>query len=94
MLISRHLSALATLTFIGVTGMAGVSVAAGPSSQFDVNGDVGTPGVYDFSSLSALPATSESATYAAGKARSRTPIPGRRFGRSWGRPGGSSRSRE
>jgi hypothetical protein len=61
MLISRHLSALATLTFIGLTGMTGAAVAAGPSSQFDLNGDVGTPGVYDFSSLSALPATTESA---------------------------------
>jgi hypothetical protein len=66
MLISRHLSALATLFVIGLTGLTGAAVAAGPSSQFDVNGDVGTPGVYDFSSLSALPATSETVTYGAG----------------------------
>jgi hypothetical protein len=68
MLISRNLSALATLTFIGLTGMTGAAVAAGPSSQFDVNGDVGMPGVYDFSSLSTLPATTETVTYSAGGA--------------------------
>ena len=45
MLISGHLNALAALTFIGLTGITGAAVAAGPSSQFDVNGDVGTPSV-------------------------------------------------
>jgi hypothetical protein len=68
MLISRHLNALAALTFTGFTGLTGAAVAAGPSSQFDLNGDVGMPGVYDFSSLSALPATTETVTYSAGGA--------------------------
>ena len=66
MLISRQLNALAALTFIGLTGLTGAAVAAGPSSQFDLNGDVVTPGVYDFSSLSTLPATTETVTYSAG----------------------------
>ena len=56
MLISRYFSALAALTFIGLTGMTGAAFAAGPSSQFDLNGDVGTPGVDTLSSLTALPA--------------------------------------
>jgi hypothetical protein len=66
MLISRQLNALAALTFIGLTGLTGAAIAAGPSSQFDLNGDVVTPGVYDFSSLSTLPATTETVTYSAG----------------------------
>jgi hypothetical protein len=94
MLISRHLSALATLTLIGVTGMTGAAVAAGPSSQFDLNGDVGTPGVYDFSSLSALPATSESATYAAGGSPVKDTYTGTTLWTLLGSAGGSSRSPE
>jgi hypothetical protein len=66
MLNSRHLSSLAALTFIGLTGVTGAAIAAGPSSQFDLNGDVVTPGVDTLSSLSALPATTETATYKAG----------------------------
>ena len=66
MLISGHFNALAALTFIGLTGITGAAVAAGPSSQFDVNGDVGTPSVDTLSSLTALPAITETATYAAG----------------------------
>jgi hypothetical protein len=66
MLISRQLNALAALTLISLTGLTGAAVAAAPSSQFDLNGDVVTPGVYDFSSLSTLPATIESVTYSAG----------------------------
>jgi len=66
MLNSRHLSSLAALTFIGLIGVTGAAVAAGPSSQFDLNGDVVTPGVDTLSSLSALPATTEIATYKAG----------------------------
>ena len=69
MLISRHLSALATLTFIGLTGTAGGAIAAGPSSQFDLNGDVVKPGVDTLSNLTALPATTETATYKAGGGR-------------------------
>ena len=67
MLISRHLNALAALTVIGLTGVTGAAIAAGPSSQFDLNGDVGTPGVYDSSSLSALPATSETVDVQGGR---------------------------
>ncbi len=66
MLISRQLNAVTALTFISLTGLTGAAVAAAPSSQFDLNGDVVTPGVYDFSSLSTLPATTESVTYSAG----------------------------
>jgi hypothetical protein len=66
MLNTRHLSSLAALTFIGLTGVTGAAIAAGPSSQFDLKGDVVTPGVDTLSSLSALPATTETATYKAG----------------------------
>ena len=66
MLISRQLNAVTALTFISLTGLTGAAVAAAPSSQFDLNGDVVTPGVYDFSSLSTLPATTESVSYSAG----------------------------
>jgi DMSO/TMAO reductase YedYZ molybdopterin-dependent catalytic subunit len=65
MLISRQLNAVAALTFISLTGLTGAAVAAGPSSQFDLNGDVVAPGVYDFSSLSTFPATTEPVTYSA-----------------------------
>jgi hypothetical protein len=64
-MLSRHLGALAALTVIGLTGLTSAAVAAAPSSQFDLNGDVVTPGVYDFSSLSTLPATTEPVTYSA-----------------------------
>ena len=66
MLISRYFRALAALAVIGLAGMTGAAIAGGPSSQFDVNGDVGTPGVDTLSSLTALPAITETATYAAG----------------------------
>ena len=66
MLNTRYLSSLAALTFIGLTGVTGSAIAAGPSSQFDLNGDVVTPGFDTLSSLSALPATTETATYKAG----------------------------
>ena len=66
MLISRQLNGLAALTLISLTGLTGAAVAAAPSSQFDLNGDVVTPGVYDFSSLSTLLVTIESVTYSAG----------------------------
>jgi hypothetical protein len=45
MLIGRHLNALAALTIISLTGLTGSAVAAGPSSQFDLNGDVVTEAV-------------------------------------------------
>jgi hypothetical protein len=66
MLINRHFNSLAALTLIGLAGMTGGAIAAGPSSQFDLNGDIGTPGVYNYASLSALPATSQTVTYQAG----------------------------
>jgi hypothetical protein len=58
MLIFRHRNALAVLTVFSVSGLAGAAVAGTPS-QFNLNGDVGTPAVENFSSLSALPATTE-----------------------------------
>jgi hypothetical protein len=66
MLIGRQLDALAALAFINLTGLTGAAVAATPSSQFDLNGDIGTPGLYVSSSLSTLPATTETVTYSAG----------------------------
>jgi hypothetical protein len=66
MLTSRQVNTLAVLTVIGLTGMTRAAVAAGPSSQLDLSGDVGAPGVYDYSSLSKLPATTETVTYKAG----------------------------
>ncbi len=66
MLANRHINSLTVLTFIGLAGMSGAAVAAGPSSEFDLNGDVGTPVVETLSSLSALPSTTESVTYTVG----------------------------
>jgi hypothetical protein len=66
MLASRHRNALAALAFTGLAGMTGPAVAGGPSSQFDLNGDLATPVVETLSSLSALASTTETATYAAG----------------------------
>jgi hypothetical protein len=59
---SRHLNALAVLALFGVTGMASAA-AAQQSSQFLLNGDVATPGVYNYTSLSPLTATNETVTY-------------------------------
>jgi hypothetical protein len=66
MLVSRHRNAFAALAFVGLTGVTGAAVAAGPSPEFDLNGDVGTPGVYNYDSLSKLPPTTQTVTYAAG----------------------------
>jgi hypothetical protein len=63
MLVSRHFNALAALAVIGLTGLTTAAIAAGPSSQFDLNGDIGTPGVYDFPTLSALAPTTQTVTY-------------------------------
>ena len=52
------------LTFVGLAGMTGAAVAQ-QSTQFDLNGDIVTPGVYDYTSLSALPATTQTVTYTA-----------------------------
>ena len=63
---TNHLNSLVALTFVGLAGMTG-SAAAQFSSQFDLDGDVATPGVYNYASLSAaLPATTEKVTYMAG----------------------------
>ena len=66
MLTSRRLNSFAALTLVGLSGMTGAAVAAGPSSEFDLNGHIGTPGVYDYASLSALPPTTQTVTYKAG----------------------------
>ncbi len=66
MLVSRHRNAFAALAFIGLTGMSGAALAAGPSSEFGLNGDVATPGVYTLPSLTALSVTTETANYKAG----------------------------
>jgi hypothetical protein len=66
MLVSRHRNAFAALAFIGLTGMTGAAVAAGPSSEFGLNGDIVTPGVYNYASLFKLPATTQTVTYKAG----------------------------
>ena len=63
---NRHINSLAALTVVGLVGMSGAAVAAGPSPEFDLNGDVGTPVVETLSSLSALPSTTEGVTYTAG----------------------------
>jgi hypothetical protein len=66
MLVSRHLNSLVALTFIGLGGVTGAAVAAGPSPQFLLNGDIVTPGIYNYASLSALPPTTHAVTYIAG----------------------------
>jgi hypothetical protein len=60
---SRHLNPLAVLAFVGLTGMTSVAIAAGPSAQFDLDGDIVMPGVYNYASLSALPPTTQTVTY-------------------------------
>jgi hypothetical protein len=60
---SRHLNSLAALTFVGIAAMATAAVAAGPSSQLDLNGEIGDPHVYNYASLPALPATTQTVTY-------------------------------
>lgn len=60
---SRHLNSLAALAFIGLTGMTSVAIAAGPSTQFDLSGDIVTPSIYNYASLSALPPTTQTVTY-------------------------------
>ena len=64
---TNHLNALVVLTFVGLAGMTG-SAAAQFSSQFDLDGDIATPGIYNYASLSApaLPPTTEKVTYMAG----------------------------
>ena len=47
-----HFNALVAVTFVGLAGMTG-SATAQFSSQFDLDGDVATPGVYSYASLSA-----------------------------------------
>ena len=94
MLNSRHLSSLAALTFIGLTGVTGAAIAAGPSSQFDLNGDVVTPGVYNLCEPVGVACDDrDRRPIRRAEARSRTPTPGRGFGRCLGSAGGSSRSR-
>jgi hypothetical protein len=60
---SRHLNSLAALAFMGLTGMTSVAIAAGPSTQFDLSGDIVTPSIYNYASLSALPPTTQTVTY-------------------------------
>jgi hypothetical protein len=60
---SRHLNSLAALAFIGVAAMTSAAIAAGASSQLDLNGEIGDPGVYNYASRSALPATTQTVTY-------------------------------
>jgi hypothetical protein len=62
---TNHINSLVALTFVGLAGMTG-SAAAQFSSQFELDGGVGTPGIYNYASLSAmLPATTEKVTYTA-----------------------------
>ncbi len=53
------------LAAIGIVGATGAASAAGPSTQFLLDGYIGTPGVYDYSRLAALPATTPTVTYTA-----------------------------
>jgi hypothetical protein len=53
------------MSFNDLTEVTGAAIAAGPSSQFDLNGDVVAPGVYNCARLAALPATTQTVTYKA-----------------------------
>ena len=57
---------LAALSLLCLGWLASPASAATVSTQFMLNGDVGTPGTYDYSSLSALPATTQTVTYTSG----------------------------
>ncbi|HVC62873.1 MAG TPA: hypothetical protein VND19_21230 [Acetobacteraceae bacterium] len=60
--------AVAGLSLIAAMGLAGAANAAPISLQFTLSGDIVTPGTYDLASLSALPPTTQTVTYAsAGK---------------------------
>src|ERR1700733_245144 len=54
---------LMALSLIGVAGGASQSSAASFSPDFVLKGDIGTPGTYDYASLSALPPTKQTVTY-------------------------------
>jgi hypothetical protein len=58
---------LVVLSFLSLGGLTSPTSAAPVSTQFILNGDIGTPGTYDFSSLSALtPAITQTVTYTSG----------------------------
>ena len=54
---------LVALSLISLGGLASPSSAASFSPHFTLDGGIGTPGTYDYSSLSALPATTQTVTY-------------------------------
>jgi DMSO/TMAO reductase YedYZ molybdopterin-dependent catalytic subunit len=59
-------SVLGAILALGVLAEASPLHAAPISTQFDLSGAVGTPGTYNLSSLTALPATTETATFTSG----------------------------
>jgi DMSO/TMAO reductase YedYZ molybdopterin-dependent catalytic subunit len=56
-------AAVATAVLVGTTALAGPTRAASFSPQFSLTGDIATPGTYDYSTLSALPPTTQTVTY-------------------------------
>ena len=63
-MLPARLLALAGLSLIGTAGVGETSFAAAVS-QFSLDGAIATPGTYDYASLSALPATTQTVTYTA-----------------------------
>lgn len=53
------------LLLIGIAGFVSPTRAASFSPQFDLDGEIGTLGIYDYSRLSALPAITQMVTYTA-----------------------------
>jgi DMSO/TMAO reductase YedYZ molybdopterin-dependent catalytic subunit len=64
-MLPARILALAGLSLIGVAGLDTASFAAPVSSQFTLDGAIATPGIYDYASLSALPAATQTVTYKA-----------------------------
>jgi hypothetical protein len=62
-MLPARILALAGLSLIGVASTGETSFAAPVSSQLTLDGAIGTPGTYDYASLSALSPTTQTVTY-------------------------------
>ncbi len=66
MWITGRITGIFAAAAIGVLALPTIAQSAAVSSQFTLSGDIVTPGVYDLTSLSALPPTTQTVTYTSG----------------------------
>jgi hypothetical protein len=66
-MLPRWVGSLIGLSVVATAGLSGSALAGPISNQFALTGDVVTPGIYDLATLEALPPTTLTATYLAGK---------------------------